>query len=180
MMAVAGMLPQIVHAGGPDCAGGYDYREDCDFLKSCRCQRPHRIKIIVNRPIITSSGSASAAAASAPASAPVYTLPTYAAIIVPASAPAAAPAAAAAQAGLSDEDIRRIVAAMRKEDAASAQAAAAAPAGCAPAAARAAAGSSQTCQDACGDIRQLKRDVADLIVLTNNLADAVQKISSNR
>ena len=140
--------------------------DDLDICPDCKCPRPVKVKVVIRRPLFAKcpfrlpppppQGFATASVAAVMV--PTFAVPATAAVTVPASP---------AQAGLSDDVIRRLAAEMKRQDAASAPAAAAA-------------GDPKVCKDPCGDIKQLQQDVASLIKLTNELADAVGVLARER
>lgn len=186
-----------------DCSGDYEYVEqDCaGSSPGWFGQRPIRVKVVVRRPKFLMAPMAAAApagyalpaapAAAAPAPAyaapamamPMFTMmaapamaaPTY---YQPAPAAAAAPAAASASPSLTDDQLRRLAELLQAAAAAPAKPAAAAAATCAPAAASA--GLFRNCSESAGDIQQLRRDVDDLIKVTNRLTAVVEKLVDER
>jgi hypothetical protein len=105
--------------------------------------------------------------------APAMAAPTYYQ-----QAPATAPATASASPSLTDDQIRRLAELLQAAAAAPPKPAAAAPATCAPAAASA--GLLRNCSESAGDIQQLRRDVDDLIKVTNRLTAVVEKLVDER
>lgn len=170
--------PQFASAEGPECSGAYEYDDECEVAESCRCRRPSRIKIVIKRPLFLSSPfhlPPPPPTGFATASVPAVMVPTFAVPATPAVA-----VTAAAQPALSNEQLRQIAEMLRQPTTTAGAVAAparATAAGCAPAATAAGAAGSLTCPDPCADILQLKRDVADLIVVTNRLTDAVQTLA---
>jgi hypothetical protein len=186
-----------------DCSGDYEYVEqDCAGRSpGWFGQRPIRVKVVVRRPKFLMAPMAPAApagyalpaapAAAAPAPAyaapamamPMFTMmaapamaaPTY---YQPAPAAAAAPAAASASPSLTDDQLRRLAELLQAAAAAPAKPAAAAAATCAPAAASA--GLLRNCSESASDIQQLRRDVDDLIKVTNRLTAVVEKLVDER
>lgn len=126
----------------------------CGNENKCCC-RPNVTKIIYRRPL-------GLVGAPAPQGFAVSSVP---AVMVTTPALAIHPATISA-ASFSQADLDRAVDAAVKRQAA----AAAAPT---PA-------SNNTCDDACGRILQLRRDVDDLIVVTRELARAVDKLADNQ
>ena len=179
-----------------DCSGDYEYVEqDCAGSSSGWLgQRPIRVKVVVRRPKFLMAPLAPAAPAGyalpAPAApaAPAYAAPAMAmpmftmmaapamaapAYYQPTAAPAAAPAAAAPS--LTDDQLKRLAELLAAAAAAPAKPAPAPAATCAPAAASA--GLFRNCSESSGEIQQLRRDVDDLIKVTNRLTAVVEKLA---
>lgn len=191
-----------------DCSGDYEYVEqDCaGSSPGWFGQRPIRVKVVVRRPKFLMAPLASsaptgyalpAAPAAAPAPAyapqamamPMFTMMAAPAMAAPAyyqpmapqapvaSAPAAAPSTAS---GLDEQLVRSFLEALKTANAAStkpAAAPAAAPSSCAPASA---VSQSRNCSESAGEIQQLRRDVDDLIRVTNRLTTYVEKLVDER
>jgi hypothetical protein len=189
-----------------DCSGDYEYVEqDCaGSSPGWFGQRPIRVKVVVRRPkflmapLAPSAPTGYALPAPQPtAQAPVYApqamampMPMFTMMATPAMAPAyyqpmpaqapvaSAPAAAPTASGLDDQFVRSFLEAMKTAAAAStkpAAAPAAAPATCAPAASL-----SRNCSESAGELQQLRRDVDDLIRVTNRLTNVVEKLVDDR
>jgi hypothetical protein len=127
---------------------------DCsDCCKDkCRCCR----KIVIKHPRFAG-----------PAPAPVGFAVPSAAIMpvhIPTFAFAAAPVAPTASAGLTADELREFRAVLAQNRTANAASAA---------------GSTLKCDDPCGDILQLRKDLNALIVVTDKLSLAVEKIANN-
>jgi hypothetical protein len=194
----------ITPLAAQDCSGDYEYVEqDCaGSSPGWFGQRPIRVKVVVRRPKFLMAPLAPAApagyalpapAAAAPAAAPAYAAPAMAmpmftmmaapamaapAYYQPTAAPAAAaPAPASAAPGLSDDQLRKLAELLAAAAAAPAKPATAAAATCAPAAASA--GLFRNCSESSGEIQQLRRDVDDLIKVTNRLTAVVEKLAEN-
>lgn len=164
LLALGAAAPQSTMA---DCAG-YDDSCDCDECCSarerCRCLRPNRVKIVIKRSMMPSALQGLAPVAPpvgfATASVPAQITPIWS---IPISM--GAPAAASASAGVTTAEIRQIIAdEMRKANAA-------------PAAATA--GATQTCDDPCRDILKLRKDVDKLILVTERLQKAVDRLADD-
>ncbi len=144
-------LPPAAHAECPQC---------CSTQGSCeannKCCRPNYTKIIIKRsswgggPFIGAAPPQGFAVGSVPAM--MVATPTFA--MAPASFNTA-------PAGLSTADIRSIADEMRRQTAAPTAAAAA----------------DRECNDPCGSIKQLRQDVDRLILVTDRLTVAVDKLA---
>jgi hypothetical protein len=174
-----------------DCSGDFEYVEqDCaGSSPGWLGQRPIRVKVVVRRPKFLMAPLAPAApsgyalpAPAAPAAAPAYAAPAMAmpmftmmaapAYYQPTAASAAAPAAAPS---LTDDQLRRLAELLAAAAAAPAKPAPTPAATCAPAAASA--GLFRNCSESAGEIQQLRRDVDDLIKVTNRLTAVVEKLA---
>lgn len=202
--ALFGSLP-LSPSVAQDCSGDYEYVEqDCaGSSPGWFGQRPIRVKVVVRRPKFLMAPLAPSAptgyalpAAPAAAPAPAYApqtmampMPMFTMMAAPAMAPAyyqpmpaqapvASSPAAPTASGLDDQFIRSFLEAMKTAAASSAKPAAApaaAPASCAPAA-----GLSRNCSESASEIQQLRRDVDDLIRVTNRLTNVVEKLVDDR
>ncbi|MBS0266367.1 MAG: hypothetical protein JSS02_30835 [Planctomycetes bacterium] len=165
VLALGGVLPQLVNADCPNCGAQVTCREKCGWFSGC-C----RDKCCYQKIVIKHASVAPAPYGYAVASAPVAMVhvPTFSLAAAPVAPYAPAVPAAPAAPQFTAEEVQ----AFRQWYESQRRAAPVAPA--APSAPTAAA---QKCDDPCGQILQLRQDVDQMKVALDKISIAVLKLA---